>query len=55
MISEEVESQAYHCNKKKKSAKTVEVQYICTYTLFYWINVCAGAEYGDVLRHIHKG
>ena len=58
MISEEVESQAYHCNKKKKSAKTVEVQstvHVHTYTLFYWINVCAGAEYGDVLRHIHKG
>ena len=36
MISEEVESQAYHCNKKKKSAKTVEVHteystYVHTY------------------------
>ena len=29
MISEEVESQAHHCNKKKKSAKTVEVNIVC--------------------------
>ena len=29
MISEEVESQAHHCNKKKKSSKTVEVNIVC--------------------------
>ena len=31
MTSEEVESQAHHCNKKKKSAKTVEVHTILTF------------------------
>ena len=37
MISEEVESQAYHCNKKKKSAKTVEVHVQSTVHIYIHI------------------
>ena len=37
MIDEEIEAQAHHCNKKKKSAKTVEV---CIYMLPFKFSSC---------------
>ena len=56
MIDEEVESQAHRCNKKKKSAKTVEVRSpsSCTHTLTVTV-YSSGAKHADVLCHIHKG
>lgn len=56
MIDEEIELQAHRCNKKKKSAKTVEVCSSSSYTHTLTVTFCfSGAKPADVLCHIYKG